>query len=447
LEFLRQFLASILVTGSALWLAPKLRAEADRVMEQTLLKGRYLHRTQLRELSNRIFSITDEERIFSEAAAGIVRSLHVDRAAIFFRGEIQSGYARRAALGFKNDSVPVILDDSHPLVLLLQAQKTTIVYQRDEMPAGRATATIDTLRAEFGFEALVPILGHQTLLGFLMLGRPRRDGFFDDLDLSLVETIAVQIGLAVRSRQLERKANQTESLISLGTLAAGLAHELRNPLVSIKTFSSLLKEHGNDPEFQQGFLQVMDRDINRIGAIVESVAAFAESHQVAFAPVDLREVLRSVGEITADERRKAAVGLTWPLDAPTMVQGNFGQLVQVFLNLVQNATHALEERPAPRIGVTWREEAAGPSRWLRVELEDNGQGIDPQVAPRIFDPFFTTKATGGNGARRGMGLGLAIVKRIIDGHRGQIGVDSQPGKGTRFTVLLPVPESDPEPSA
>jgi len=114
---------------------------------------------------------------------------------------------------------------------------------------------------------------------------------------------------------------------------------------------------------------------------------------------------------------------------------------------VQNATHALEERPAPRIGVTWREEAAGPSRWLRVELEDNGQGIDPQVAPRIFDPFFTTKATGGNGARRGMGLGLAIVKRIIDGHRGQIGVDSQPGKGTRFTVLLPVPESDPEPSA
>ena len=69
------------------------------------------------------------------------------------------------------------------------------------------------------------------------------------------------------------------------------------------------------------------------------------------------------------------------------------------------------------------------------------------MAPRIFDPFFTTKATGGNGARRGMGLGLAIVKRIIDGHRGQIGVDSQPGKGTRFTVLLPVPESDPEPSA
>jgi signal transduction histidine kinase len=183
--------------------------------------------------------------------------------------------------------------------------------------------------------------------------------------------------------------------------------------------------------------------VNRIGAIVESVAAFAENHQVPFGPVDLREVLRSVAEISADECRKLGVALTWPTEQAVVVQGNFGQLVQVFLNLVLNAVHALEDRPAPAIAVTWRTGEGGTGRWLRVEIEDNGRGIDPQVLPRVFDPFFTTKATGTNGARRGMGLGLAIVKRIIDGHRGQIGVDSQPGKGTRFTVLLPVPDSIP----
>ena len=435
-ELLRQFVGALLVSALFLWLAP-------RLLEQTLFKDRYRHRAQLRELSHRIFSIADEDRIFTESLAVIARALQVDHAALYFRGELQSGYACRAARGYgESDPAPSVLPEGHPLVLLLQSEKGTLVHQREEMPPGAAAAEVERLRSQFHFEALVPIHGHQTLLGFLLLGRPRRDGFFDDLDLSLVETIAVQIGLAVRSRQIERRSNQTEKLISLGTLAAGLAHELRNPLVSVKTFIALLRERGGDPEVQQEFMQVMDRDVNRIAAIIENVAAFAENQQVALGPVDLREVLRSVAEIAAEDRRRLAVELVWPGDRPGLVWGNFGQLVQVFLNLVQNALQAMEGRPVPHIRVLWRNESTDTGSWVRVEVEDNGRGIDPQILPRVFDPFVTTKATGG-GVRRGMGLGLTIVKRIVDGHRGQIGVDSQPGAGTRFTLLLPVPEPSP----
>lgn len=443
LDLARQFFTGMVVIGVFLWLSPRLKVEADRLMEQTLFKGRYLHRGQLKDLATRIFTITDEARLFSESAAAIARALHVDHAAIYFRAELQAGYTLRAAVGYaRHESIPEIVPDQHALPLLLQHERTAVVYQEAELaPVSRPPDAIRQLRDTFRFEALVPIHGHDNLLGFLLLGHPKRDGFFDDLDLSMVETLCLQIGLAVRSRQLERRTNQTEKLISLGTLAAGLAHELRNPLVSIKTFTDLLKEHGTDPEFQQGFLQVMSRDVKRIESIVDHVAAFAENQQVALAVVDLREVCRSVADITAEERRKVGVELQWPRETQGSVEGNFGQLVQIFFNLVQNALHALEQRPNPRIEIAWREERSGDGRWLRVEVTDNGKGIETRILPRIFDPFVTTKATGSSGgSRRGMGLGLAIVKRIVDGHHAQIGVDSVSGCWTRFTLLFPLTE-------
>ena len=241
----------------------------------------------------------------------------------------------------------------------------------------------------------------------------------------------------MRARQLERRSNQTEKLIALGTLAAGLAHEMRNPLVSIQTFSALLRERGSDPDFLQEFSNVVQRDVNRIASIVENVSTFAESNQVQLTEVQLADVLRTVAEIFGAELTRSHVQLILPTAPLLAIRGNYSQLLQVFLNLVQNAVQAMEDRPDSRIVVTAQPKSSGTAL-LCVSVTDNGPGIDPLLLPRIFDPFITTKDTGQRRGKHGMGLGLAIVKRIVQQHHGEIEVQSTLGAGTMFRIYLPL---------
>jgi signal transduction histidine kinase len=255
--------------------------------------------------------------------------------------------------------------------------------------------------------------------------------------VSLLDAIGLQIGLNLRARQLERRASQTEKLISLGTLAAGLAHELRNPLVSIQTFSALLKERGTELDFQQEFSAVVQRDVNRIASIVENVAAFAESNRVQMSVVNLSEVLTAAAEIVRPELVRTGVELVMPAAEAPRVTANYSQLLQVFLNLVQNAIQAMDGRAGSRLTITYETQQRPQQPLLCVNLTDNGPGIEPGLLPQIFDPFTTTKATGERRGKHGMGLGLAIVKRIIQHHHGEINVTSAPGQGTTFRVYLP----------
>ncbi|MEI6860958.1 MAG: HAMP domain-containing sensor histidine kinase [Verrucomicrobiota bacterium] len=132
------------------------------------------------------------------------------------------------------------------------------------------------------------------------------------------------------------------------------------------------------------------------------------------------------------------MAFTAPASGLPPIHGNYSQLLQVFLNLFQNAIHALDGRPAPRVEV--RAQVVGgedDARVLVLAVADNGTGIEPALLARIFEPFITTKATGNGPQRGGMGLGLAIVKRIVEGHRGAITATSETGQGTTFLIHLP----------
>jgi signal transduction histidine kinase len=292
------------------------------------------------------------------------------------------------------------------------------------------------------FEAAFPILTEGFLLGVLILSPRENRERYTEIDFSLLEAVCLQLGVTLRARQLERRASQTEKLISLGTLAAGLAHELRNPLVSIQTFSALLKDHGHEPEFHQEFAAIIQRDVGRIASIVENVSAFAENSTVPFRSVKIEEVINGVTEIMRPELTRSGVRFTMEEPRSQLpVHGNYSQLLQVFLNLLQNALHALEGRPDGRITVTVEARAGDlPKPMLCIQVADNGSGIDPALLSRVFEPFMTTKSTGDRRGTRGMGLGLAIVRRIIQYHQGAIEVTSELGKGTTFYIYLPVHE-------
>lgn len=433
--------ASLVVTAGMFFGIPLLRYRLDHYIENRLMRVRLGYRGQIREVTRTISSLNEEAEIFKQSVRVVIDALGATRALILVRGELELDYKVRSSINYAS-SFPIgsTLKDDHLVIRL--GRGSTSARLLDELRTTVGTSAeekreIAELQRFHHVEVVVPILADIAFFGVLLLG-PRSAGrAYSDSDLSLLDALCVQIALSLRSRQLERRMNQTEKLISLGTLAAGLAHEIRNPMVSIRTFSDLLVEHHSDPDFLKEFGSVVKRDIARIGTIVENISAFAENNQVVLLPVSVSDVVRAVQDILKREITESRTDFVVEDNGCPTVRGNFGQLSQVFLNLFQNAIHAMERCERKRLvvrcsGLT----QSGATRAVQVEVTDTGGGIDQELLPKIFDPFVTTKATGSE--KRGMGLGLAIVKRIIDGHDGQIEVSSQTGVGTTFVVTLPV---------
>jgi two-component system nitrogen regulation sensor histidine kinase GlnL len=411
----------------------------DGFVENRVLTRASGYRAELREVAGGLFNLDEEGTIFRKTVSSLQRILRLKKVALFCRNELDERFILREQVGLR-------LNDAGSE----ETVKSALAFLRAQFEHRNDAASIEELRDKslYSNEAIdslfdrddlaVPIRAGGVLLGFIIIGLRNNREIYSALDVAILEGIAFQLGLAIRARQLERQANQSEKLIALGTLAAGLAHEIRNPLVSIRTFSSLIEEQGGDPEFRREFHGVVERDVNRIGSIIDHVAAFAENSQVKFAPVQLSEVINGVYDIARPEFTRGHVRLeVTPANIPD-VPANYGQLVQVFLNLFQNAIQAMDGRPDSCIKISFQ--PVTPERGKRavlVTIADNGPGIDETVRARIFDPFVTTKSTGDGGKNRGMGLGLAIVKRIVDGHGGSINVSSQPGRGTTFFVQLP----------
>jgi signal transduction histidine kinase len=432
------FFASFLTTAAMFALIPALRRRVDSFLEQRVLGDRMADRALMRGLVAKINSAKDEMEMMKEVVHSLAEALAVSEVAVYTRTEFETPFTRRAATGPAVADGPQGFPEKSPLVLSLQDSERSIILDEAVHGAtGELRAYFAGLRQKLRMELVVPVIGDTVFYGFITLG-PRADrALYSDVDVSLLDAIGLQIGLNLRARQLERRASQTEKLISLGTLAAGLAHELRNPLVSIQTFSALLKERGTELDFQQEFSAVVQRDVNRIASIVENVASFAESNKVQMTAVNLSEVLRAAAEIVRPELIRANVELELPAVEVARVKANYSQLLQVFLNLMQNSVQAMDGRPASRLAVSFELRPDAPQPLICVTLTDNGPGIEPAILAHVFEPFTTTKSTGERRGKHGMGLGLAIVKRIVQHHHGEIHATSTPGQGTTFRVYLP----------
>ena len=440
IDLLNGFLICMAVSLFFFWIVPRLKEGTDHILALTYLRKRLGQRGRLKELAAQICTIGAEQEIFDTTAKEIAGAMGFTHLGLFLRAEFSDAYALRAQVGWGRDAYTLVtLPADSPLVRVMAQRQAPVIFDGSEVELPAADLSgIEETRQTMPFGAAFPVLTEGFLLGVLILSPRKNRERYTEIDFSLLEAICLQLGVTLRARQLERRASQTEKLISLGTLAAGLAHELRNPLVSIQTFSALLKDHWNEPEFQHEFGAIMQRDVGRIAGIVESVAAFADNSSVPFTAVKVGEVIAGVAEIARPELLRAEV--QWQVDLPAdlpAVHGNYSQLLQVFLNLAQNAIHALAGRPGSRITVTAELGPADvPKPMVLITVSDNGPGIDPALLSRVFEPFTTTKSTGDQRSKRGMGLGLAIVRRIVQYHQGAIEVTSKVGQGTAFRVYL-----------
>jgi len=437
---LNGFLISIASSLFFLWAVPQMHRTADRVMAQTYLRHRKNQLLQLKALGHRIVRLGTEQEIFESTVSEIARVFDLQAAAAYSRTEFDRDYQLRAAHGWLECPAEVPIDSV--LTHMMHGHVGPVLIDGSEMEFnGGMLADLERLRMKLPMEAVFPIASDDFVSGILLLGARQSGERYTEAELALLESTCLQVAVTLRARQLERRASQTEKLISLGTLAAGLAHELRNPLTSVQTFTALLKERLPDPEMLQEFGAVVERDVNRIANIIDNVAAFAESNQVVMEAVNLPELLTTMSAIVHPELVRTGVTIEIPSGTVPPVRGNHSQLLQVFLNLTQNAIQALAGRPDGRIVFKLETRVIDvPQPLLFVSVADNGPGIDPVVLPQIFEPFATTKATGQRLGKEGMGLGLAIVKRIVQHHHGDIHVDSAVGRGTTFRVHLPILE-------
>jgi len=247
--------------------------------------------------------------------------------------------------------------------------------------------------------------------------------------LLTVEQAMRQVRLHAEKRELTRRAQVAEKLAAVGTLTAGLSHEIRNPLNAAGLQLSVLERRiRRMPADQQQVLldplMLVKDEINRLDHILQDFLQFARPTHFVPHPVDITELINRISSLFAADAEQRGVKLVAVARPVPPVAGDEGRLQQLVVNLALNALEASPTGSAVRI------ECAERERDVVITVEDSGPGIPPDIMNRLFEPFFTTKASGS-------GLGLSIVHAIVTQHGGTITAENVRGKGARFTVRLP----------
>jgi two-component system, NtrC family, sensor histidine kinase HydH len=249
---------------------------------------------------------------------------------------------------------------------------------------------------------------------------------FSSNEIALIAGLTAQITTVVENSELVQRLKERDRLQVMGEMAAGMAHEIRNPLGAIKAAGQLLDPASLDEE-QREFVEVIIEESDRLDAVLSQFLDYARPYRGKLEPVDLGPVLERVVMLLRADAPGVTVVVergerTGPEGLPT-VAGDADQILQVLLNLTRNAVDAMEGKGR----LVLRAEKVGDG--VEVQVTDSGPGIPPEAREHLFVPFFTTK-------RKGTGLGLAICQRILQHHQAEIRVDTEVGRGTTMSFRL-----------
>jgi nitrogen-specific signal transduction histidine kinase len=246
-------------------------------------------------------------------------------------------------------------------------------------------------------------------------------------------------------KKLEEQVRRSDQLSSVGTLAAGMAHEIKNPLVTIKTFTQLLPERYADEDFRQDFSSLVAHEVSRIDGIVNQLLCFSKPTKPHLAPMPLHDTIEQTLKLINEQLLQKNIELKTTFRAKEhLISGDSDLLTQALVNLNLNAIDAIENDGHISVGTsncTYRfvnsedAERIVTKPCIRLQISDTGKGIAADQLHKIFDPFFTSKS-------EGTGMGLSVAHGIIQEHQGVIEVESEPEKGTTFYIYLPILKGD-----
>jgi len=423
-----------------------LKPQAQSAVARMLFKGRHDMYETLSTFSKALVRILDLKTLTEEIVRTLVNAMGIRAVALYLLDKENGVYAPASSHGLKwEDVLTHRLTVADPLPRHVSKTQALVVREELEHAHGneQLVPVIESLHA-LNADVCIPFINKNALIGFCVLGPRTTDQMYSDQDLNLLMTLAQAAAIALDNAVLyeELKRSQTmvrrvDRLRSLETIAGGFAHEVRNPLTSIKTFIQLAPERKDDPEFIGHFSTVVAEDVARIERLIQEILDYARYMEPKFMEEDINDIVESClyfVRIRADAKSvtlKKDLALNLP---PVTLDRQ--QIRQVLLNLLLNAIEAMGPAGGRLIVKTHRLTKSGGDSWVQVEVTDTGCGIAPGDLDHIFDPFYTTKHA--SDEREGTGLGLTIVHQIVQEHGGHITVDSAINRGTTFLVNLPI---------
>jgi signal transduction histidine kinase/putative methionine-R-sulfoxide reductase with GAF domain len=395
----------------------------------------------------------DIEEILRLVLEGVTKNIGFDRARLYLVNEKTNVLECKMAVGIDEERIKGVtlrLDPEDSVVARSIFEKQPFIIP----DASKDPRVNLSLKEKLNLHSLVviPLLAKEKAMGAIAADFVEPNKNITKEALESVMVFAQQAGLAIHnafmyhelktfSQQMEEKIQKTtaalrkteaqlirsEKLAALGQLAAGIAHEIRNPLTSINILIHSLTEHLPSGNSDREDLKVIEEEINRINEIVDQFLRFARPAPPLLEKAEIVPIFEETLQLLRPQIEKAKILVKKEFEALPLITVDKEQIKQVILNLLMNAIQAM-----PRGGeLSMSGRFSKDGCWVELTVQDSGVGIPLEDLEKFFDPFFSTK-------EGGIGLGLSIAHRIIDQHHGKIEVESAPGKGTLFTISLPV---------
>jgi two-component system sensor histidine kinase HydH len=418
---------SALILALVFMLLPFQRKVGDWI-DRFFYMERIRFRTKLSEFSRTLTELVDLEEVAKTTVHFITQTLHVDSVAFFFLknevGEYQLIFGT-----LHNDEMKY--SSQHPFVKQMESNGRAVDLEHLRADKGDVEEMDDLI--ERGWVVVAPIFLKGKLPGFILLGKKRSEKDYTIEELELLEAFSNQTALAI-SRALiyrdmslkDKQIMQAEKMAAIGELAAGIAHEIRNPLGIITGSAETVRKH-EDQKIREEMTNYILEESQRINGLISTFLDFARPKEPKLVGCDLREVLEKTLLLLSPQAKTLGVEIKKEIPQKLLrVLIDPDQMRQAFTNLGVNALEAMPQGGVLRVTVL--ENTRGK---VLIRFSDTGKGIPKEMVTKVFDPFFTTK-------EGGTGLGLSIAHCIITQHGGDISVESEEGRGSTFTISFPL---------
>lgn len=444
----RYLLAGILVgtlsvfAGSFVYLQKRMEKEVKKI----LFRESHDAYETLMAFSQSLVTILDLKSLTGEIVRTLVHVLGAKTASLYLHNKEKDVYALSTSVGQEADGLQDLSFRKEDALLryLLHVQSIVVREELEIRDETRGTDPILCVLKAMEAEACIPLVNKGSLIGFCNLGSCTNLKMSSGEDLHLLTTLGRNAAIALDNALLYEDLKRSQKLIqradrlrSLETIAGGFAHEIRNPLTSIKTFIQLAPSRRDDPEFMGEFSLVVQDDVSRIERLIEEILNYARYMEPKLSEEDLNEIVMSSLPFVEVQANQKGISITHDLapNLPRMLLDR-QQMRQVLMNLLLNAMDAITKAKGQIAVKTRPLTKPTGDEWVHIEIADTGCGISADDLEHIFDPFYTTKHE--SEEREGTGLGLVIVHQIIQEHGGHVEVESQVGRGTTFLITLPV---------
>jgi signal transduction histidine kinase len=452
---INQWVATV-ITAFAIAVGFKpLESFITEITNEYFFKKKIDYQNTLKKSSEALSLLTNIDRLIRLSTRILARDMVLEEASTLIYDEAGHRYTVKAVAGKSKDLLGLALSDNHELFKHLFAAKRILLKDEikhtleNKMLLPEERKRLNTIKKEMEMlhaHICVPSISRGKFIGnklvaIFCIGDKKSGDMYTNEDIQLLSTLSNQAAVAVENaimysdlmkqfqelKETKDQLVQSEKLAALGTMAAGIAHEIRNPLTSLQLFVQMMAERYDDREFREKFTQIVPPEIERLNRIVNDLVSFAKPSKLIREPVQINDILDKTIRLSEISFRKFNVKVVKEFSEVPMVTVDSQQMMQIFLNLIMNGSQAMPTGGTLTVRTYYLNDI---NKKVCIDIKDTGVGISEENLKKLFAPFFTTK-------EGGTGLGLAITRRIVEEHKGEVKIKSKVGEGTTFTVELP----------